>query len=90
MLVLTGLLTQFISIVKPVVLLPLVRSQEVTKRVTDTTTHLVLEEEPLGRNKTLLLYVVTVKNFKFNVLSVIICKTFIKLFLNNKLSTLIY
>jgi hypothetical protein len=58
--VLTGLSTQSTSTVKPVVLLPLVRSPEVTKRVTDTTTLQVPEEELPGRSKTLLLFADTV------------------------------
>jgi hypothetical protein len=60
MLVLTGLSTQFTSTVKLVVLPPLVRSPEVTKRDTDTTTLLVPEEELPGRSKTLLPFADTV------------------------------
>jgi len=80
MLELTGLLIQFTSTVKLVVLLLLVRSLEVTKRVTDSITLLVLVEELLGRSKTLLPYVVTVNLFNINVLSAFNCKTFINKF----------
>jgi hypothetical protein len=69
--VLTGLSTQSTSTVKPVVLLPLVRSPEVTKRVTDTTTLQVPEEELPGRSKTLLLSADTVKFSAF--IKVVFC-----------------
>jgi len=84
---LTGLLTQFISTVKLVVLLLLVRNPEVTTRVTDTITLPVQVEELPGRSKTLLHYVVTVKNI--NVMSTYICRTFINIFINNNKFALI-
>lgn len=54
MLVTTGSVTQFTSTVRPEVWLPLVRSPEVSTRVTSSTTPKPVEERP-GRDKTLCL-----------------------------------